>query len=383
MKLVLSTTDFKIFGTSYPGFPLVLDKLMNIHWHIFEFLICICITRGTVNSVLTWEQYGRAMYDFFSFCEANGHDWTNTKMTTDHSITDRYYNWSISECGLLSSTVNDRLSVIYRFYEHALAVGWISSLPWLGDKPFLKDQKAGLIRKDTSGGDKSHPSSGNGMSTTVKILSRTQIDVLMDSIFNIELKLITRLGLGCGLRKEELLTFPYRYVVNPDDYPRQKKNYRIMLRSRDMKLKGKKDRQIDIAAPLMKDLWNYIKFDRQIRAALAIDEADEKILFLTEDGRRFANGGRGLNRLYNQLNLPFKVYPHILRHTYATHTLYVMRKMDLPLEPLIYIRDRLGHSSILTTEVYLHFIELVDDKLLDTLQNKLEDYYQEVAREAA
>lgn len=383
MKFILSTGDFKILGTSYPGFPIVLDKLMNIQWYIFEFLIFACITEGTASSLLSWEQYGRALYDYFSFCEANGYDWKNTKLTADHSITDRYYNWSISECGLASSTVNDRLGIIYRFYEHSLNMGWTSSLPWLGKKPFLKDPKAGLLKKDTTGRKTRYLGSGKGNSASISVLSRIQVDALLDSIFNTELKLITRLGLGCGLRKTELLTFPIQYVVNPEDYPSQKMNYRVMLKPQDMALKGKKGRQIDIPAPLMDDLWKYMKFDRQARAALCTNKVDQKILFLNAEGRRFANGGRGLNRLYDKLNLPFKVYPHILRHTYATHTLYVLRKMQLPLEPLIYVRDRLGHASITTTEIYLHFIELVDDSILDTVQNYLAEYYDEVAHEAA
>lgn len=64
-------------------------------------------------------------------------------------------------------------------------------------------------------------------------------------------------------------------------------------------------------------------------------------------------------QLLNNLGLSFKVTPHTLRHTYATHTLYEMRQRKTQIDPLLYIRDRLGHSSILTTEKYLHYLSHV------------------------
>jgi len=160
-------------------------------------------------------------------------------------------------------------------------------------------------------------------------------------------------------------------------------NYRVTLNPSEMKTKNNKIRQVDIPVSLMNDLWSFIKYERQARASLCNDKEDKKLLFLTEHGKRFSNGGRGLNTLYKELALPFKLNPHILRHTYATHTLYALTKMNLPMVPLIYVRDRMGHSSIKTTEIYLHFIELVDDSVLDTMQNNMTAYYAEVANEAS
>lgn len=383
MKLIFSTSDFKISGVPFPGFPILLDALMNIQWHALSFLIYVCTQAGQAYSLSTWEQYGRALYDYFGYCEANGHDWKVTNSTSKHSTIEKYRNWSMAECGLEPSTVNDRLRIIYRFYQYALEQCWIQSLPLMGKKELLKDYKPGLIKKDTTGGNKNFSSGRKASITTFRILSRTQIDTMFGFITNTELKLITRLGLACGLRKQEMLTFPTKYIVDPNDYPSTKMNYRVTLNPREMKTKGNKIRQIDIPASLMRDLWSYIKYDRQVRFSLCSSEKDKKLLFLTEHGKRFSNGGRGLNKLYKELALPFKLNPHILRHTYATHTLYVLTKMNLPMVPLIYLRDRLGHSSIKTTEIYLHFIELVDDSVLDTMQNNLAEYYAEVANETS
>ena len=383
MRLIFSTSDFKISDIALPGFPILLDAFMNIQWHVFNFLIYVCTQEGKANCPETWEQYGRALYDYFGFCEANGYDWKVTSGTSKHSTIEKYRNWSMAECGLEPSTVNDRLRFIYRFYQYALEECWIESLPWKGKKELLKDYTQGLVKKDTTGGYSGFSSDRKASMTTINLLSRTQIHTLLEVISNLELKLITRLGLACGLRKQELLTFPTKYIVDPSNYPSTRKNFRVKLNPREMKTKGNKSRQIDVPASLMRDLWSYIKYDRQVRSSLCSDEKNKGLLFLTEHGQNFSNGGRGLNTLYRELSLPFKVNPHILRHTYATHTLYVLKQMNLPMEPLIYVRDRLGHSSIKTTEIYLHFIELVDDSVLDTVQNNLAEYYAEVANETS
>jgi integrase/recombinase XerD len=71
---------------------------------------------------------------------------------------------------------------------------------------------------------------------------------------------------------------------------------------------------------------------------------------------------------------------HKLRHTFATFKLYELRKnTNYRGEPLVYVQDRLGHSSILTTKIYLHYLEDLEGDLMtefdqDVDQICLEEY---------
>jgi site-specific recombinase XerC len=100
----------------------------------------------------------------------------------------------------------------------------------------------------------------------------------------------------------------------------------------------------------MADLWMYVAVERQTR--ILNDSATE--LFLTKEGRRYKT--RSVWKLYSEnMGAGLHVYPHLLRHTYATHTLAAVSKIMNVGNALLYVRDRLGHSSIKTTEVYLHY----------------------------
>ena len=71
-------------------------------------------------------------------------------------------------------------------------------------------------------------------------------------------------------------------------------------------------------------------------------------------------------------------HPHMLRHTYATHTLVALQRQpgDLRIEPLVFLQKQLGHASINTTMIYLHLVnECADDAVLaydDDLNDGLE-----------
>ena len=101
MRLVYSTSDFKIHGLSYEKFPILLDSEMNIIEEVLLFVVQHCIKRGRIQSIKSWESYGQSMYDYFSFLEANSFDWRVDNKISHYSILVAYRDWSLSEIKLV------------------------------------------------------------------------------------------------------------------------------------------------------------------------------------------------------------------------------------------------------------------------------------------
>lgn len=206
--------------------------------------------------------------------------------------------------------------------------------------------------------------------TEVQLLSKHQVEALLRAITNPTVKLMTRLALQTGLRKEELATFPRRYVVDPTRQDARSSLVRVTLDPTDMKTKDDQERRIDVPARLMADLQHYATHTRGALERLSGEQPPQ--LFLNKNGQPWTRGGRTLNNLYNRLGLSFRVTPHMLRHTYATHTLYDMRQRQVSADPLLYVRNRLGHASITTTERYLHLLDEVEDDLMTRYQEYID-----------
>lgn len=110
--------------------------------------------------------------------------------------------------------------------------------------------------------------------------------------------------------------------------------------------KGDKERLV----PIGEEAAKQINFYRQHqRAQLKIKEKAKDVLFLNRLG-----GPISRVMVFNiikeaaaKANIKKNVYPHIFRHSFATHL--VANGADLRA-----VQQMLGHSSITTTEIYLH-----------------------------
>lgn len=264
-----------------------------------------------------------------------------------------------------------------KFYQFALKQGWVSTLPYDLETVRVKQSKGFLAHTDTSGGYAVKPNVLLKTSPTkIKVLNKEQVDELLKTIKNKTLRLIVRLALLTGLRKEELLTFPVTCVAAPQSIS-ARSHVVVELDPQQMSIKGDKPRTIHVPISLMADLWDYVIHERHETTRKY--GTDPKTLFVTAKGNPWSIR-TSLNNSLNRLELSFACHPHILRHTYATHTLKsLMSRKSTTFNPLIYMRDRLGHSSITTTEKYLHFLDSIEDDLRTSYQEEIE----ETAREAA
>lgn len=363
MRLIKATNDFKLHGQSYENFPLIVNNEMELVREAHQFLIYYCITRGRVESVNSWWRFGQDIYDYFGFLEGSGIDWRSSMANTQHSVVAAYRDWSVS-LGLSPKTINGRIRTIIQFYQFAQRKNWIESVPYDIESVIISKGKGFLAHTDKSGNQKH---TANVMLkekvSALHILTKQEVKTLMNHKCFISQHLIYRLALQTGMRKEELLTFPASYIQDPST-KRAKAIVPVVLSSKDMVVKsgrggtkGNKERTIHIPIALYERLWQY-KLHERNELLLKNEVSEQKVLLLNRFAQPYSIKGTTLNTELKQIVGRKEISLHKLRHTYATFKLYSLRgNQNYRGDPLVYIQDRLGHSSILTTQIYLHYLE--------------------------
>ena len=383
MDLFFSTDKFKLNGQSYIGFPLLISNEGKVIAEALDFCIAYLIKRGRVASRKSWKTYGKALYQFFGWCETNAIECRDVGSDREATILAEFRDWNLSPEGgsLAARTVNARLRLLCAFYRHATSKGWVASVPYDMETVTVRQPKGFLAHIDASGGKRA---SADVMlktpRTVIRVLSKHQSHELLSAIKNPTHKLIVRLGLTTGLRREELATFPLKYVINPVTYTKHRSFIRVNLDPRDMTIKGNQPRGIDVPRTVMEDLWHYV-LDRRHQLA-RLSGQTQSVLFLTESGHPYANDGAAFLGIVKKAGavagIPY-VNVHVLRHTYATQTLYAMMQSKAQTHALLYVRDRLGHASVTTTEQYVHCFSELEDALMNDYQSEIDIISQEVA----
>jgi len=159
--------------------------------------------------------------------------------------------------------------------------------------------------------------------TLPDILTIEEIKKIIKNTANIKHKLIIKLIYGTGLRVSEIVNL-------------KKENVNIEEELIKIKLsKGKKDRFVKIPCSIKEELNNYMKLE--IGEYLFESNRGGKLTKATIQAI-IKNAGK-------KARIKKRVYPHLLRHSFATHLLE--QGTDLRI-----IQKLLGHSSIKTTQIY-------------------------------
>lgn len=367
MQLVSATEDLVIGGLPYPGFPILLWDSMAGCVPVNHFFRHYLL-RGAIGSAKSWAPTGRALYDYFSFLQAHELFWEDVNRGEAKTLLAAYRDYCLRIAKLARSTVRNRLLYVCEFYEFALRQGWICRLPYSYEARRGRRSR-GLLEHLHRGDQVARDVMPRAHLSLPKFLSEEQVKSLLAVASNPHHRMIVRLALGSGLRKEELATFPLAYVCNPDRLANTR-NVRIDLDPSDgsgIKTKGSRGRVIFISRRLMRDLHQYAVHNRGERASLS--SGAQRPLFLNQDGRPYSADGKSLDRIVRLIGqrAGLRVWTHMLRHTYATHTLVALQRdrVGNRLEPLVFLQKQLGHASPQSTLIYLHLIqELADDAVL-------------------
>ncbi len=148
---------------------------------------------------------------------------------------------------------------------------------------------------------------------------------------------------GTGVRVSELCTLKYNDIG-------------IGFSSIRVNGKGNKERNIQIINKDIKEaLQNYYRL-------FSSDIENQKYFFINRLGNRLSEQSvRLMIRKYRKkCQITKNITPHVFRHTFAT----LLLEQDVDIK---YIQNLLGHSSIMTTQIYTH---VSTEKQTEILQNK-------------
>lgn len=175
------------------------------------------------------------------------------------------------------------------------------------------------------------------------VLGKDEIAAMIKATDNKKHKCLIAVIYSCGLRRSEAINLKIEDIDS--------KRMQVKIRG----AKGKKDRYVPLAVITLQIIRDYY---RQYRP--------EVYLFEGGKGEKFSASSiyNVIKNTAEKAGIRKRVYPHILRHSFATHNLE--QGMDLR-----FIQELLGHESSKTTEIYTH----VSQKDFHKFKNPIDDMF--------
>ena len=271
-------------------------------------------------------------------------------------------------------SANLYMNHIRQFYEWALKHRRIDKIPF--------EYKTQVIKKKRKDGDIDFLFSGQfaqerGIAVTTTDLlipkkykqksfnqnelapySREELELLYASkeLTKPASRLWVELAHQCGLRADEVATFPASVVKDPT-LTTDKIFY--------VEITGKlsKTRKVMVSSALMASLWVYLNSaERQLRLGkwqLEHGEIDTAPLFINRSGKSMI--AKSVSNVISKVRAELKEESlkrdfHDLRSTFATNLAKFMLKQNLPIGFIQYkLMQLLGHSDFSTTQKYINF----------------------------
>ncbi len=213
--------------------------------------------------------------------------------------------------GAAAATLQRLLSSCRTFFKYLLQQGKIKNNP------------ASLVQA---------PSSGRKLPATLDIDSVARLLAIeADDAISVRDRAMLELFYSAGLRLSELTGLNIE------------QGKECLQGTATVRGKGNKDRRIIVGSYAQRAIADWLKR----RSELANE--GEKALFVGKQGRRIHNSvvQQRLQYWANKQGIDMHVYPHLLRHSFASHMLEESRDLRA-------VQDMLGHADIATTQIYTH-----------------------------
>ena len=248
----------------------------------------------------------------------------------------RRYLGTLKESGMATASLTRKVSTIRSFYRFLVREGMLEATPLTGIVAPKREQKLPTI------------------------LSKDDLDALIESADETT---------PTGLRNRAMLEMMYASGVRLSEI------VGLNLRSIDLEErtvvvrgKGNKERMVLLGEPAEKTLRRYLS-DGRPKMATGAEEA----LFLNRDGNRLS--GRSVQKMVRKhalkAGLETHVWPHLLRHSFATHLLDGGAELRV-------VQELLGHASAQTTQIYTHVTEA---RQRETLRQALDQAKEKLLRD--
>jgi len=260
-------------------------------------------------SPYTVRNYTTDLLDFFQFLKANGID--SLKEVDRHTLRD--YLSHLMEKGFVKASIARKLSAIRSFYRYLLREEIISTSPAATtSSPKL---------------DKRLPSF-----LTIEEINRLLETPDLSTPQGLRDRALMELLYASGIRVSELVS------INLEQVNLDTNEIRVWG-------KGSKERMVLMGKPAARALTAYLN---QGRPEL-LGEKRSSALFLNRYGKRLIERRvqRILEKYTNIAGIGKRVYPHMLRHTFATHLLDGGADLRV-------VQELLGHASLSSTQIYTH-----------------------------
>tara|TARA_R110002049_G_scaffold25194_1_gene88551 strand:- start:409 stop:1302 length:894 start_codon:yes stop_codon:yes gene_type:complete len=245
---------------------------------------------------------------FKDFCEVE-YDIENLKEI--HYTQVRSWVVSLVDADISNNSINRKVSALKSFYKFLQRTEQIEFNP-------LSKHKALKVPKKVQ------------VPFTTKeinaVIQNIEIEDNFDSLRN---KLLVELLYSTGIRRTELINI---------------KEIDVNLSEKTIKVLGKrnKERFVPILKSVLSTLNQYIELRTKNRV-------NSEFLLTTSKGNKLYETlvYRIINSYFSQVSSKVKKSPHILRHSFATHMLNEGADLNS-------VKELLGHSSLASTQVYIH-----------------------------